>query len=97
MSALNYPAIVDKEPGRDFYVIFPDFPVCVSARVSLEEAIVNARKALAGHVELMVQDGDAVPTATPLKRVTADRDNTTVAVISVSVTLPSKPKRISIT
>jgi predicted RNase H-like HicB family nuclease len=97
MSTLSYPAIVDKEPSSDYCVIFPDFPGCVSAGASLEEAIVNAREAIAGHVALMVQDGEALPTPTPLNRVTADQDETTVAVISVSVTPPGKPKRISVT
>ena len=88
MTALNYPAIVDKESDSDFCVIFPDVPGCVSAGVSLESAIVNAREAIAGHIALMVQDGDALPTPTPLNRVTADQDETTVAVVSINVTPP---------
>jgi predicted RNase H-like HicB family nuclease len=97
MTTLSYPAIIDKEPGSDFCVIFPDFPGCVSAGVSLEEAIVNAREALAGHVALMAQDGDAFPSPTPIHRVMADQDETTVAVVNVAVAPPGKPKRISIT
>jgi predicted RNase H-like HicB family nuclease len=97
MSALNYPAIVDKEPGSDFCVIFPDFPGCVSAGSSLEEAISNAREAIAGHIALMVQDGDTLPTPSRFDSVAAQQDETTVAVVHIAVATPGKPKRISIT
>jgi predicted RNase H-like HicB family nuclease len=96
MTALSYPAIVDKEPGSDFCVIFPDFPGCVSAGSTLEGAILNAREAIAGHVALMVQDGDALPTPSRFDRIAADQDETTVAVVSIAVAMPGKPKRISI-
>jgi predicted RNase H-like HicB family nuclease len=96
MTAMSYPAIVDKEPGSDFCVIFPDFPGCVSAGASLEEAIVNAREAIAGHVALMVRDGDVLPPPSRFDEVAAAQDTTTVAVVSIAVTPPGKPKRISI-
>jgi predicted RNase H-like HicB family nuclease len=97
MTTLNYPAIVDKEPGSDFCVIFLDFPGCVSAGASLEDAILNAREAIAGHVALMVHDGDVLPAPSRFDHVAAEQDATTVAVVSIAVTPPGRPKRISIT
>ena len=97
MTSRSYPAIVDKEPGSDFCVVFPDFPGCVSAGSTLEEAFTGAHEALAGHVALMAADGDSLPEPTPLEQVAAERDATTVAVVLVSVGVPGKGKRVTVT
>jgi predicted RNase H-like HicB family nuclease len=84
-----YPAVVDKDPDSDYGVVFPDFPGCVSVGSTLDEAVLGAHEALAGHVALMVADGDALPAPTPLEAVAAQRDASTVAVTLVPVTLPT--------
>ena len=58
---VHYPAVIDKDPDSDYGVVFPDFPGCVSAGSTLDEAVLGAHEALAGHVALMVADGDALP------------------------------------
>jgi predicted RNase H-like HicB family nuclease len=93
----HYPAVIDKDPDSDFGVVFPDFPGCVSAGRTLDEAIRSAHEALAGHVALMVADGDELPPPTPLEAVAAERDATTVAITLVPVTLPGKAQRVNIT
>ena len=92
-----YPAVIDKDPDSDFGVVFPDFPGCVSAGSTLDEAMLGAHEALAGHVALMVADGDELPEPTPLEAVAAERDATTVAITLVPVTLPGKAQRVNIT
>jgi predicted RNase H-like HicB family nuclease len=92
-----YPAVIDKDPDSDFGVVFPDFPGCVSAGSTLDEAMLGAHEALAGHVALMVNDGDELPEPTPLEVVAAKRDATTVAITLVPVTLPGKAHRVNIT
>ena len=92
-----YPAVIDKDPDSDFGVVFPDFPGCVSAGSTLDEAVLGAHEALAGHVTLMVADGDELPAPTPLETVAAGRDSTTVAITLVPVTLPGKAQRVNIT
>ena len=47
MRKLYYPALVDKDEDSDFGVSFPDFPGCVSAGESVEEAVLGAQEALA--------------------------------------------------
>jgi predicted RNase H-like HicB family nuclease len=93
----HYPAVIDKDPDSDFGVVFPDFPGCVSAGRTLDEAVRGAHEALAGHVALMVADGDELPAPTPLEAVAAERDATTVAITLVPVTLPGKAQRVNIT
>ena len=53
---LHYPAVIDKDADSDFGVAFPDFPGCVSAGITLDEAVLGAHEALAGHVAAMVAD-----------------------------------------
>ena len=59
--------------------------------------MLGAHEALAGHVALMVADGDALPEPTPLEAVAEDRDASTVAITLVSVVLPGKMQRVNIT
>jgi len=92
-----YPAIIDKDPDSDFSVIFADFPGCVSAGSTLDEAVLGAHEALTGHVALMIADGDPLPEPTPLEAVAGQRDASTVAVTLVPVTLPGKMQRVNIT
>ena len=96
MKRVRYPAVVDKDPDSDYGVVFPDFPGCVSAGATLDEAVRGAHEALAGHVALMVADGDTLPEPTPLEKIALQHDETTVAITLVSVTLPSKAQRTNI-
>ena len=53
-----YPIAI--EPGDEthaFGVIVPDIPGCFSAGDTLEEAYANAKEAIAGHLELLVEMG----------------------------------------
>jgi predicted RNase H-like HicB family nuclease len=97
MKRVHYPAVVDKDPDSDHGVVFPDFPGCVSAGATLDEAVLGAHEALAGHVALMVADGDELPEPTPLEVVAAQRKASTVAITLVPVTLPGKAQRVNIT
>ena len=42
-------------------VSFPDFPGCVSAGDTVDDAVRHGSEALAFHVEGLVDDGEAVP------------------------------------
>lgn len=50
------------EPG--FTVLVPKLPGCVSEGASLEEALVNVRDAIEGHLEAMAVIGEEVPEET---------------------------------
>lgn len=55
-----YIGIIHKEVGSDFGVSFPDFPGCVTAGSDMNEAASMAKEALAGHVALLAEDGQAI-------------------------------------
>lgn len=57
----RFPALISKNPGSDWSVEFPDFPGCVSAGITLDEAISRAREALSLHVHGMRLDGNTLP------------------------------------
>lgn len=97
MTKIYYPAVIHKDANSDFGVHFPDFPGCVTAGVTIEEAILNAHEALAGHVDMMVADGDALPEPSSLHDVISQNDASTVAVTLVPVILPGKVKRVNVT
>ncbi len=93
----SYPAVIDKDEASDYGISFPDFPGCVSAGASPEEAIALGTEALMGHIAAMAVDGDSIPVPTLLKDVTWELDENVLCVTLISVVLPGKARRINIT
>ncbi len=58
---MDYIAIIHKDPGSDFGVSFPDFPGCITAGRTLDEAKEMACEALSGHIAVMRETGEPVP------------------------------------
>jgi predicted RNase H-like HicB family nuclease len=58
---MDYIAYLHKDRKSDFGVSFPDFPGCVTAGKSLEEARRKAPEALAFHIAGMLEDGEKIP------------------------------------
>jgi predicted RNase H-like HicB family nuclease len=58
---MHYLAHVHKEPTSDYGVSFPDFPGCVTAGETLEEAQSLAVEALALHIQGMIADVEPIP------------------------------------
>jgi predicted RNase H-like HicB family nuclease len=57
----EYVALLSKDLDSDYGVDFPDFPGCVTAGASPEEARELALEALCLHIEGMIQDGEHIP------------------------------------
>jgi predicted RNase H-like HicB family nuclease len=55
---MGYVAIIHKDPDSDFGVSFPDFPGCITAGRTLDEAKDMALEALSGHIEVMREAGE---------------------------------------
>jgi len=62
-----YLAVIHKEPGSEYGVSFPDFPGCVTAGRTIDEAKDMAAEALALHIQGMLEDGEAIPAPTMLE------------------------------
>lgn len=60
-------AIEPGDKGHTFGVVVPDLPGCFSAGDTLNEALSNARQAIAAHCETLTANGEAIPQAKPLE------------------------------
>lgn len=98
-----YPIAI--EPGDEthaFGVIVPDIPGCFSAGDTLEEAYANAKEAIKGHLELLVEMGEEVPLPTSMDNHRKNPDFTEYdmffGVVDVDIThLLGKAEKINIT
>jgi predicted RNase H-like HicB family nuclease len=89
-------AYLHKDSKSDFGVSFPDFPGCVTAGKTLEEARRMAGEALALHIEGMSTDGEAIPELSTLDDVAKDPALKGAVAFLVSVDLV-KTVRVNIT
>lgn len=69
---MRYIAFIHKDSDSSYGVSFPDFPGCVSAGDTLDEALANAAQALGGHVRFMEADGDPIPPPRGLEDIISD-------------------------
>jgi predicted RNase H-like HicB family nuclease len=71
---MRYVAFVHKEPESAFGVSFPDFPGCISAGATMDEALANASEALQGHVKMMEADNEIIPAPRSVDAILADQE-----------------------
>ena len=71
---MRYVAFVHKDPDSCYGISFPDFPGCISAGDTMDEAIANGGEALASHVQWMESDGDTIPNPRSLDDIANDPD-----------------------
>jgi predicted RNase H-like HicB family nuclease len=94
----DYIALIHKDTGSDYGVSFPDFPGCVTAGVTLDEARQEATEALALHLEGMAEDGTPIPEPSTLEEVMAMRENRdAVAFLVPAPTRQARAVRVNIT
>ena len=95
----NYIAIVHKDPRSDFGVSFPDFPGCITAGSTIDEAKDMAHDALSLHIKGMLEDSENIPTPSKLEDIMDDpqySDAVAILVVSVSEAKP-RSVRVNIT
>src|SRR5687767_3821969 len=94
----HYIALIHKDPESDFGVSFPDFPGCVTAGKTLDEAQAMAEDTLALHVEGMAEDGDPIPEPSSLEAIMSDPANRDGVAVLVTLKTPvSKTVRVNVT
>lgn len=72
---ITYLATVHKDSPSDYGVQFYDFPGCISAGETIEEAKLMATEALNGHINLMLVDGEEIPQPSTLESILTDADH----------------------
>lgn len=93
---MNYIALIHKEKGSDFGVHFPDFPGCITAGKSLDEAKNMAQEAITEHVAILREMNQSIPTPSSLDDIMSDPENREA--VAFLVTIPSpKSVRVNVT
>jgi antitoxin HicB len=63
---LRYTVVLDPDPDEGGYTVtVPALPGCVTQGDTLDEAIANAREAIAAHVGGYAKEGEPIPTEVP--------------------------------
>jgi predicted RNase H-like HicB family nuclease len=94
---MEYIAYLHKDKGSDYGVSFPDFPGCITAGKTLEEARELAVEALTLHMAGMVEDGEALPEPSTLDQLAKDPAMRGAVAFLVSAEAPEKTVRVNIT
>jgi predicted RNase H-like HicB family nuclease len=84
----HYIALIHKDADSDYGISFPDFPGCVTAGSTLQEALTMAQEALAGHIEILAEDGETIPAPSDMDRIMARRENRD----GVAILVPAPPR-----
>ncbi len=94
----SYIALLRKEPSSDYDADFPDFPGCVTAGCSLDEARAMAQEALEFHIAGMIEDREALPEPSDLELVMGAPGNAEAVAFLVTVA-ERKPRarRVNVT
>lgn len=93
----NYIGLIRKDAESDFGVNFPDFPGCMSAGGTLDEARVMGQEALSGHIDCIREDGDAIPAPSSLEDIMSDPDNRDAVAFLVVVPESDRLIRVNVT
>lgn len=94
-----YPVAIDKSDSS-FGVRVPDIPGCFSGGNNYQDAIESAHEAIEAHIELLVENGEAVPKATCIENWLEDPDYSDAvwALVDVDITrLMGKTEKINVT
>ncbi len=94
----SYIALMRKEADSDYGVDFPDFPGCVTAGRTLDEARRMAAEALDLHLEGMAADREPLPQPSSLDSIMSDPGQHEAVAFLVDARLgPAKAVRINVT
>jgi predicted RNase H-like HicB family nuclease len=94
---VEYIAYLHKDRNSDYGVSFPDFPGCVTAGSTLEEARRMAAEALAFHIQGMQEDGEKIPSPSTLDDLRGDPAMKGAVAFLTEVKPAEKTVRVNIT
>lgn len=95
----QYIALLHKNGRKGYGVIFPDFPGCVSAGGSIEDALREAAEAQALHVDGMREDGAKIPkprTVEAIRNAAEDWVDMKDAIVATVALLPAQGKSLRV-
>lgn len=96
MALRFYPAVLERGPKLTFAVWFPDFPGCVAAARSQEDAMAKAQEALARSVVELYERGRTMPEPTPFERIEIPKECDLITLFALGVDPPDPSERVNI-
>ncbi|MEA2739702.1 MAG: hypothetical protein QOH05_3009 [Acetobacteraceae bacterium] len=91
-----YVALLRKQPDSDYGVDFPDFPGCVTAGETLEDARRMAAEAIQLHIEGMIEDGDPIPAPSGLDEIMTDPHNRDAVAVLIDAAVRRPAIRVNV-
>jgi predicted RNase H-like HicB family nuclease len=82
---MNYIALIHKDDNSDYGVSFPDFPGCVSAGTTLEQAKIMAQEALINHIAILKEMNEQIPAPSSLEEIMSCFENRSAIAFLVEV------------
>jgi predicted RNase H-like HicB family nuclease len=94
---MDYIAYLHKDKKSDFGVSFPDFPGCITAGKSIDEARRRAPEALAFHIAGMIEDGEKIPKPSKIDDLVGDANRQNAVAFLVTAAFPkAKTVRVNV-
>ena len=91
-----YPAVLERGDHGAVGVWFPDFPGCVAAARSQEEAMALAAEALESAMRGCAEREERLPEPTPLQEIAAPPGSDVIGVIAVGASPPDPSERVNV-
>jgi predicted RNase H-like HicB family nuclease len=91
-----YPAVLEKGSKGTFGAWFPDFPDCVAAGRSQEEAIEKAERELSNAVDGFAERNALLPEPTAIENIVLPKGSRFLAFFVVGVEPPNPSERVNI-
>ena len=92
----NYIAVVHKDSSSEYGVSFPDFPGCITGGESIDEVKDLASEAVSGHIKIMKEFGEKIPSPSKLDDIFADQDYSDAVAFFVVSVPDVKPKTVRV-
>ena len=96
MPKLIYPAVLERGDSKTFAVWLPDFPDCVAAGTSPEEAIEKAQHLVAKAIYTLAEGEVPPPAPSPFERIALPKNCDFVAFFAVTVDGPDPSERVNV-
>jgi predicted RNase H-like HicB family nuclease len=91
-----YPAVLERGSKLTFAVWFPDFPGCVAAARTQEDAVAKAQEAISQAVVELYEKGKTLPEPTSFEKVALPKECDLIAMIAIGVDPPAPSERVNI-
>jgi predicted RNase H-like HicB family nuclease len=96
MARRFYPAVLEKGPKGTFALWFPDFPDCVAAGASQEDALTKAEHVLAQVVDRLAEAERPLPEPTRFDAIVIPKASKPIAYFAVGVEPPNPSERVNV-